>query len=240
MELKMAFEDIIDLHLGEGTAASMSTVPGGSMSSSTQSVGPFDRQDKLDGDDIEDVDDFIGGDSGTHYKTTTSIGEQEVTAPPPEEMEAPPEDIPADNPVPPPINAPPPMDSAEANPAALPGDPAAAGMDPSMGGMGGMPGEGPQTPGEVGRIYELKKIHSRLVSVQSYLSTSTDVNLIKLRDRVFEAVELFRTMISNIDLFKDKLDTIIVMFYKFLDQTYITLSKFYKNKDTGADVRIPD
>lgn len=122
-------------------------------------------------------------------------------------------------------------------------------MDPSMmqGGqdmpqdpnaMGGMETpEGPSTPVEVGRIYELKKIYSRLVSVQSYLAGTTDVNLIKLRNYVSNTIDLFRTLISNIKLYSDKLDEIIITFYKVVDNVYKILSKYYKDKDTGRMVR---
>jgi len=131
-----------------------------------------------------------------------------------------------------------------APPGAAPMDPAmAGGMDPSM--MGGMmppmpsehPYDAPSSPAEVGRIYELKKIHSRLVSIQSYLSMTTDVQLIKLRNYVSQALDLFRTLISNVDLYKEKVDAIVIMFYKFVDEIYAILSKYYRDTTSGRDVR---
>ena len=110
------------------------------------------------------------------------------------------------------------------------------GMDPSMMGMGMQ--TGPADTFEVGRIYELKKIYSRLVSMQSYLSGTTDVNLINLRNYVSNTMDLFRTLISNIALYKDKLDEIIVTFYKVVDNVYVILSKYYKDNTTGNDIMV--
>jgi hypothetical protein len=110
------------------------------------------------------------------------------------------------------------------------------GMDPSMMGMG-MP-TGPADSFEVGRIYELKKIYSRLVSMQSYLSGTTDPNLIKLRNYVSNTMDLFRTLISNVALYKDNLDEIIVTFYKVVDNVYVILSKYYKDNTNGNDVMV--
>ena len=115
-------------------------------------------------------------------------------------------------------------------------DPSMAGGDPSMMGMG-METPGPTDAGEVGRIYELKKIYSRLVSMQSYLAGTTDVNLIKLRNYVSNTMDLFRTLISNIALYKDRLDEIIIVFYKVVDNVYVILSKYYKDTDSGKMIQ---
>jgi len=125
------------------------------------------------------------------------------------------------------------------DPAGIMDDPS-SGMDPGDQGAPGMDGmdgfgqedEGPKSPEDVGRVYELKKIHSRLVSIESYLSSSSDEKLIKLRNYVSKAIELFDSLISNVDLFKDKLPDIIVTYYKFLDSVYSILSTHYKKKES--------
>lgn len=97
-----------------------------------------------------------------------------------------------------------------------------------------MPGMGieeePLEISEIGRIYELKKIYTRLTSIESYLSLSSDTILLKLRNSVSQALDLFETLISNIDSYKDDLDNIIIMFYKFLDVVYALLKKYYDIK----------
>ncbi len=145
--------------------------------------------------------------------------------------------------VPKPTNDPPPseppMQTPDMTMGTASGDSSMA--DPNMMGMGmGMEPQGPENDVEVGRIYELKKIYSRLVSVQSYLAETTDVNLIKLRNYVANTIDLFRTLISNINLYKDRLDEIIVTFYKVVTNVYQVLSKYYKDKDTGRMVKAID
>jgi len=115
------------------------------------------------------------------------------------------------------------------------------GGDEGMGGFPGMPGEedtGPETPGEVGRIYELKKIYSRLISIDKHLAESTDSTLLKLRQIVGQSIEVFEVMIANIDLFKEQVDDIIVLYYEFLERVYGLLKKYYslkKKEDTKKE-----
>ncbi len=108
-------------------------------------------------------------------------------------------------------------------------DPAMGGMDAGMGGMGGM-GEQEEklTSSQIGRLYELKKIYSRLSSVETYLSRATDQSILELRRYVAQSIDLFEVVISNYDQFKDRVDDIIVQFYEFLNVVYGSLRKYYK------------
>jgi len=97
--------------------------------------------------------------------------------------------------------------------------------------MGGGFGEPPaKTAEEVGKIFELKKIYSRLLAIESQLSFSSEIVLLKLRKFISQAIELFETLISNVDTFKDEIDDIIVMYYEFLEQVYDIMKRFYKIK----------
>jgi len=111
-------------------------------------------------------------------------------------------------------------------------DPNAAagmGMDPNA--MGGGFGEPPaKTAEEVGKIFELKKIYSRLLAIESQLSFSSEIVLLKLRKYISQSIELFETLISNVDTFKDEIDDIIVIYYEFLEQVYDIMKRFYKIK----------
>ena len=112
-------------------------------------------------------------------------------------------------------------------PDALPGDPA-AGIDPMAGGMGGMDpmaaGGGmdmfgmpqPLDPSSIGKVYILKKIYSRLLSVHSNLSYLGNPKFDEIKEVVNESLDHFKNIIRNFDQFKDKLDDIIVLFQKFL------------------------
>ena len=101
------------------------------------------------------------------------------------------------------------------------GDPNAMG-----GGMGG--GEEPFNVQEIGRIFELKKIYARLISIESFLTFSSDDILQKLKLYVTKAIELFQTLSSNIKSFKDQLDDIIVTYYEFLEEIHAILKEYYE------------
>lgn len=103
-----------------------------------------------------------------------------------------------------------------------------------MGGMGGIgvPLSGEvKTAEEIGRIYELKKIYTRLIAIDSQLSFSSDIIVVKLRAYISKAIDLFETLIHNVSTFKDKIDEIIIMYYNFLSEVYSLLKRYYKIKD---------
>ena len=167
------------------------------------------------------------------YPTADSVQEQdeekeEDLTPPPDELEAPetaPEDAAAAG--------------AEDNIAGTEDMGGEAGMeDPNaMGDMGGDMGgmdtglgaeEEKKTPGELGKIYELKKIYSRLTSMESYLSDESDKELLEIRIVVSQAIELFEVISANIDSYKDRINDIIIMYYKFLKEVYAQVKDIYK------------
>jgi hypothetical protein len=110
----------------------------------------------------------------------------------------------------------------------------------ALGGIGAEAGMGLRGPGDrdyvkldssdLGRVYEMKKIYSRLTSVEAFLSESTDQQLLEVRRNVGKAIDLFEVVITNISQFKDKIDPIIVTFYEFLDQVYTALRKYHMGR----------
>lgn len=129
-------------------------------------------------------------------------------------------------------------DAAQAgDPNAMPTDPnMSMGGDMGMGGMGGGMGmgmdPGPQqlTSNEIGRIYELKKIYSRLATIETFLQEETNERMVELRAMVSKAIDLFETVISNIQSYKDKLDDIIISFYKFLEKIFEEIRTYFKSQ----------
>ena len=110
--------------------------------------------------------------------------------------------------------------------------------DPEMSGEEGVPQEetdlgeeGESSPEEIGRVFELKKIYSRLTSIESYLSDSSDLTLLKLRNYVSQAIELFEILIANIKSFMVNIDEIIIIYYKFIEIIYGLLNKYYEERD---------
>ena len=101
-----------------------------------------------------------------------------------------------------------------------------------LGGMGmGMGQEQEQTltSNEIGKVYEMKKIYSRMTSLEAHLSSTTDTSLLTMRGMVSQAMDLFETVVVNFDQYKEQINEIIVTFYKFLDVTYEILRSYYKN-----------
>ncbi len=112
---------------------------------------------------------------------------------------------------------------------------AEAGADIEGGEMGDMglgmedPTKQTLTSSEIGKVFELKKIYARLISIESHLSSTTDTSLLQMRGIVAQAMELFETVIANFEQYKEQINEIIVTFYKFLDLTYGLLQSYYKN-----------
>lgn len=104
---------------------------------------------------------------------------------------------------------------------------AAPGMDPMMGGGMGF-GMEPRSATELGKIYELKKIYNRLASIESYLATEASEDLQKIRGYVAQAIEMFEIIASNLYAYKDRMDEIIVIYYKFLLEVYDLVRTYYK------------
>ena len=184
---------------------------------------PKDGEDDYMGNQDQFVD-FPYVDDNEPYVTQRPLeGEdlreqEDEEAPPPPEAEAGGEGMPPEG-----AEGMPPEGGAEGMPPeGMPGDPNA---------MPGMPGQEPQlTSTEIGRLYELKKIYSRLISLESYLSTTTDQSLLELRGKISQAIDLFETVITNFDQYKEEVDEIIITFYKFLKVSFSLLRDYFKKQ----------
>jgi len=196
----------------------------------------YETKERDDFVDVPYVDD-------DEYDTHRAYGEQELKEQEDEEEE---ELLGADEAAPetPPEGAttpgeePPPEAGAEVAPeaeedlaGAEAGEDLAGGGEMGMGGMPGMPGaEEPLTTKQIGRAFELKKIYSRLVALERYLTDVSEPTLVKLRKYVSNGIDLFKTVTANFQSYKDQMDDIIVSFYKFLEEAYMILKKHYKKQ----------
>jgi len=111
-----------------------------------------------------------------------------------------------------------------------------------VGGVGGMDNMGmglgeeeEKTPTELGRIYELKKIYTRLTSIESYLGNESDQELLEIRNYVSQGIELFEIVSANFNSYKDRLNEIIVMYYKFILEVYSSVKNFYSKQTNSGD-----
>lgn len=110
-----------------------------------------------------------------------------------------------------------------------------AGMTDPYGGYGMTPDENeklkPSDVTQLSRRFELSKIYKRLLELDTVLTLVTERPLLDARNYVREAISIFKSLVFNIDLFTDKLDRIIINYYKFLDGTYKYVKEFYKAKN---------
>jgi hypothetical protein len=134
----------------------------------------------------------------------------------------------------------------EAEPPAEEPAPEDMGAEPDMGGDPGMgdpgigdPGIGdpnammpmeeePADPNELGRTYEMKKIYSRLVSMNQYLADEMSPKIYKTKHNIAKAIDLFAVIGANPDSYTERIDEIIIGYYKFLESAYKTVKSYYR------------
>jgi len=107
------------------------------------------------------------------------------------------------------------------------GDAGMSGMMPG-GGMMGAPYEPPKTATQLGRIYELNKIYTRLYVIHKILSSVSDPKLQKIRDMTSEAFEIYRLILNNIKSYEGIIDDIILKYYEFLTELVKVLDIYFK------------
>jgi hypothetical protein len=203
--------------------------------------GEYKKGDK----DFVDVDTIYSGEVDDDYITHTPLNFEQFIDKLKEQMAAGGEEM-QQSPSPEDVGA-----------AAAGGDPTGGAIDtpeeqgaqmaqpPEMGGMpedAMQPGLGqplPQedtskTPSDLGRIYELKKIYTRLTVIEAFLTESSDSDMIEARTIVSKAIELFEILASNLSSYKpprapeETLDEIIVNYYRFLEKVYESVARYYK------------
>lgn len=89
------------------------------------------------------------------------------------------------------------------------------GMDP----MTGMPMDQPTTQyTAIGRAYKLKQLFEYLIKIKTYLrdNVSNEVNMDYLYNQIQQAYEMFKIVINNLKIYKDQIDSIIVMYYELI------------------------
>jgi hypothetical protein len=93
-----------------------------------------------------------------------------------------------------------------------------------------------KSPSDLGRIYELKKIYTRMTVIEAYLTESSDPAMIETRTIVSKAIELFEILASNLSSYKpprapeETLDEIIVQYYRFLEKVYKEAARYYRTR----------
>ena len=81
----------------------------------------------------------------------------------------------------------------------------------------------------LGRIYELKKIYSKLLSISKLLDIRSDIKFAELEVECDEALDMFHIISLNLDKFQPKIDEIIVEFYRFIKRALEELETLSKS-----------
>lgn len=101
--------------------------------------------------------------------------------------------------------------------------------EPGISGMDefGQIEEEPLSKQDLGRTYELKKIYTRLTTIELYLSNESDPELLKIQKSVHQAIKLFEVISANFESYMERIDKIIIMYYKFIDEVYKKVKQHY-------------
>jgi hypothetical protein len=82
----------------------------------------------------------------------------------------------------------------------------------------------------LGRIYELKKIYTKLLSISKLLDSRSDIKYSELEKETDDALDMFHVISLNLDKFQPKIDDIIVEFYRFIKRALEELEQLSKTK----------
>ena len=76
--------------------------------------------------------------------------------------------------------------------------------------------------------FEMKKIHSKLNSIDNFLYNNNNFSdeMIRVQKNVNTAIELFDFVVENLSIYRENLDKIIEIFNKFIDQIITLLNKY--------------
>lgn len=88
--------------------------------------------------------------------------------------------------------------------------------DPNMM-MGGIPEpEPPLDPTDIGKIQHLKKLYIRMIILSKSIDHYSNPEFDALKDELYEALDLFHVIISNIDTMMEKINIIINLYNEFI------------------------
>ena len=103
-------------------------------------------------------------------------------------------------------------------------------IDPMTGMPSGDPNETSKTFTAVGRAYKLKKIYEILDNISRLLHISSDPKLQELYKEVDTAFDLFRLVVNNLKIYKEKVDELIILYYALLKDICIKIEDIYKQR----------
>ena len=70
--------------------------------------------------------------------------------------------------------------------------------------------------------------------IENPLKSKLRLSLVEYVNQFSQSIELFEILASNIDSYKEKMDDIIISYYKFLKEIYFKIKDYYKEKGSGG------
>lgn len=87
------------------------------------------------------------------------------------------------------------------------------------------------TASELGRVYELNRVYFRMITLDNILKVNAYPELQKIAKMVEDAMKIFKLVVENISIFRDKLDEIIIAYYKFIERCFLVLEYHSRKLD---------
>ena len=108
-----------------------------------------------------------------------------------------------------------------------------AGMGGGINPMTGMPMEvePSKTPTTIGRLYMLKKMYYKFELLDRILRNCSDAEITELAKITSDAFEIFRIIIQNLKVYKDKIDDILIDYYMLLKDLSEQTEQHFKQKN---------
>ena len=83
----------------------------------------------------------------------------------------------------------------------------------------------------VDQVYRLKKLYAKLIAISRIMDHYSAKSFEDLQKKILESIDLFHIVVSNYDVFKGKINTIIKSFEQLLQQSVEEIEKLTKTED---------
>ena len=132
------------------------------------------------------------------------------------------------------ITTPPPQDTSMGGMGPMSNDPSQQGEFGALGAAYGGEEELQLSPKDLGDIYTLKVIYTKMISLDKLLSRMSEREYDDIRNTVKQSLEVFHIITVNYDKFKEKSKSIIKLYQKFLDTILQEVEKISKKLDNKS------
>lgn len=95
--------------------------------------------------------------------------------------------------------------------------------------------EGQLTASEIGKVYTIKQLYFKLKGLSKLLEENNDVRLLPLKNKVLKSIDMFQLVINNYETYKEKIDQLIIIFYRFIERTTKILNKYFELRKRNLD-----